>query len=130
MKFSKHGLIRENLMESCQKAKHTRIVVLKKRKLILQRERTGVPLHALRCPVCTKAGSRIDPPLVLIFPRMIHRSPRAEPGQHAAHYCSAKLCKLHTRTFACRHARHSSDATRLDLGVSRGQQGHDPAAPL
>ena len=122
MKFSKRRLIRENLTVSCQKAKHTRIVVLKKRKLSLQRERTEVPLHALRCPVCTKTGSKIDPPLVVIYLELTHGAPRTESGSICRTQSREKWTGMswnHSRTRRQRGAATREGSTHGSPGVNR-----------
>ena len=46
----------------------------------LQREQAGVPLHMLRCPVCTKVGSRADLGPCSYLLRITHGAPRTEPA--------------------------------------------------
>ena len=80
MKFSKRRLIRENLTESCQKAKHTRIVVLKKKKT--QPAKGADRSAPARAPLPRLHKSRVKdrPAPGSYLLGITHGAPRTEPA--------------------------------------------------
>ena len=91
-------------------------------RLSLQRERTEVPLHALRCPVCTKTGSKIDPPLVVIYLELTHGAPRTESGSICRTQSREKWAVMswnHSRTTRQRGAATREGSTHGSPGVNR-----------
>ena len=120
MKFSKRRLIRENLTVTCQKAKHTRIVVLKKRKLSLQRERTEVPRAPL--PRLHKSRVKDRPAPCCYLLGITHRAPRTEPGSICPTQSREKWAGMswnHSRTRRQRGAATREGLTHGSPGVNR-----------